>query len=185
MKNQRIFAMGIFTALVFACLATAALGQTASQEAKENKLANMSSQGTGVRWDMSAPYSTVTMTVSAPDGRVFQKEFRAGASPEFALTDKQGERLPDGEYAYELRLTPIFSPGVKETLAKARGKDDDPEDVRATRKRAAPPALVQSGAFSILNGAVIVAGAQEEAGPRPVSKISSSKNMEQPRLPGV
>ena len=45
MKNQRSFALGIFTALVLACLGTAALGQTASQEAKENKLANISSQG--------------------------------------------------------------------------------------------------------------------------------------------
>ena len=184
MKNQKFFGLSMLTAFVLACLQTAALGQAASQEAKEIKLANMSAQGTGVRWDMSAPYSTLTLTVSAPDGRVFQKEFRAGASPEFALTDKQGERLPDGQYTYELRLTPVLSPAAKETLAKTRGKDDDAEDVRATRKRAAPPALVQSGAFLILNGAVIVAGAQEEAGPRPVSKISSSTNMERPRLPG-
>src|SRR5438132_11556433 len=184
MKNQKFFGLWILTAFVLACVQTAALGQAASQEGKEIKLANMSAQGMSVRWDMSAPYSTVTMTISAPDGRVFEKEFRAGASPEFALTDKQGERLPDGQYTYELRLTPVLSPAAKETLAKARGKDDDPEDVRATRKRGAPPGLVQSGAFSILNGAVIVAGAQEEAGPRPVSKIPASKNMEQPRLPG-
>ena len=185
MRNQRSFALGIFTALVLACLGTAALGQTPSQEAKETKLANMTAQGAGVRWDMSAPYSTLTMTVSAPDGRVFQKEFRAGASPEFALTDKQGEKLPDGQYIYELRLTPVLSPAAKESLAKARGNDDDPEDVRATRKRATPPAIVQSGAFSILNGAVIVAGAQEEAGPRPVGKIPASRNVEQPKLPGI
>src|SRR5438128_4359250 len=108
MKNQRFFMLGTFTALVLACLGTATLGQTASQEAKEIKLANISSQGMGVRWDMSAPYSTLTMTISAPDGRVFQKEFRAGASPEFALTDKQGERMPDGQYTYELRLTPVL-----------------------------------------------------------------------------
>jgi hypothetical protein len=168
MKKQKFFAVAIFTALVLACLATAALGQMASQEAKETKLANISSQGMGVRWDMSATYSTLTMTVSAPDGRVFQKEFRAGVSPEFALTDKQGERLPDGQYTYELRLTPALSSAAKEKLAKTRARDDEPEDVRATRKRGALSDLERSGSFSILNGAAIVAGAQEESRPRPI-----------------
>jgi hypothetical protein len=121
------------------------------------------------------------MTVSAPDGRVFRKEFRAGASPEFTLTDKQGERLPDGQYTYELRLNPVIAAGVKETLAKARGKDDDPEAERSTRKQALPSEpVVQSGSFSILNGAVIVAGGVEESGQR-----QSSKTTEQPRIPSV
>jgi hypothetical protein len=120
------------------------------------------------------------MTIAAPDGRVFRKEFPAGSSLEFTLTDKQGERLPDGPYTYELRLTPVLSSAVKEALNAARGKDDDAEDVRATRKRAALPALVQSGTFSILNGAVIVAGAQEEGRQRPASKTT-----EQPRLSGI
>ena len=80
---------------------------------------------------MAALYSALTMTVAAPDGRVFRKEFKGGATPEFMITDDQGEKLPDGQYSYELRLTPIFSPAVKEALAAARGKDDDPEAVRA------------------------------------------------------
>jgi hypothetical protein len=103
------------------------------------------------------------MTVAAPDGRVFRKEFKAGGSPEFMITDERGERLPDGQYAYELRLTPVFSLEVKQGLAAARGKDDDPEAVRATRKRdvSAAQNLVQSGSFSILHGTVIVAGAME------------------------
>src|SRR5207245_1927100 len=139
-------------------------GQTASQESKEIKLANISANGSSVRWEMVASHSALTLTVSAPDGRVFRKEFRAGASPEFILIDKQGEKLPDGTYTYELRLTPVFSPGVKEQLAAARARDDDPEAERATRKSGAVPAepLVQSGSFMILNGAAIVAGAFEE-----------------------
>jgi hypothetical protein len=152
-------------------------GQTAEDQ---NKLATISSMGSSVRWDVAAPNSGVTMTVSAPDGRVFRKEFKTGSSPEFMLTDKQGERLPDGPYTYELRLTPVLSAAVKETLTAARGKDDDAEDVRASRKRAELPALVQSGSFSIVNGAIVVAGAQEEAGARPVSKVT-----EQRRLPGL
>jgi hypothetical protein len=101
---------------------------------------------------------------------VFYKEFRAGASPEFALSDKQLERLPEGTYTYELRLKP-----AKEALAAVRGKDDDPEAERAARKPAASAALVQSGSFAVLNGAVIVEGAVE-----PTQR--SAKTM-LPRLP--
>jgi len=157
------------TMIVVACMHVSVLGQTMEDK---NKLATINSMGSSVRWDVSAQYSAVTMTVAAPDGRVFRREFKAGSSPEFMITDKQGERLPDGAYTYELRLAPALSPAVKQELAATRGKDDDPEDVRATRKRVMLPALVQSGSFSIVNGAVVVAGATEDTGRRPTSKAT-------------
>ena len=163
MRNPRCLPQILCVMFVVAGFQVSAFGQTAEDK---NKLASISSAGSSVRWEMAAPYSALTMTVSAPDGRVFRKEFKAGATPEFTITDDQGERLPDGEYSYELRLTPIFSPAVKEALATARGKDDDPEAVRAARKRAIPPNLIHSGGFSITNGVVIVAGPTEVSEPR-------------------
>ncbi|MEO8435910.1 MAG: tail fiber domain-containing protein [Pyrinomonadaceae bacterium] len=182
MKNQRSFSLGLSALFLIACLQSAAPGQTASQEATEVKLANMSGQGLSVRWDVSAPHSALTVTISGPDGRVFRREYKAGKSPEFTLTDKDGERLPDGQYTYELRLSPVLSAGLKEQLKVARGRDDEAENVRAERKRGIAPAqaLVQSGSFAILNGAVIVAGAQEETGARPAGKVTA-----QPRSPSV
>ncbi len=174
MKNLKCLPYALFTVLVVACFNVSVSGQSTEDK---NKLATITAMGSSVRWDVAAQYSALTMTVSAPDGRVFRREFKAGSLPEFTLIDKQGERLPDGQYVYELRLTPVLSAAVKETLAAERGKDDDAEDVRATRKRVELPALVQSGTFSILNGSVIVAGAVEEFGARPTSKVS-----EQPRL---
>ena len=106
------------------------------------------------------------ITVLGPDGRAFSREFKGGVTPEFALTDSSGERLPDGQYTYELRLAPIMTRASKESLAALRGADDDKESVRAERKRGASPGLVQSGSFSILNGTVIVPGAIEEPGAR-------------------
>ena len=176
MKSPKCLTLVLCTLFVVAYLHVSVSGQSAEDR---NKLASMSSMGSSVRWDVAAPNSGVTMTVLAPDGRVFRKEFKAGASPEFTLTDRHGETLPDGPYAYELRLTPVLSAAAKETLAAARGKDDDPEAVRATRKRLLP-GLVESGTFSILNGAIVVAGTQEEAGARPVSK-----SVERPPLPGI
>jgi hypothetical protein len=174
MKNLKCLRTLLWAVFVVVCFSVSVFGQSA-------KLASIASNGSSVRWDVSASNSGVTMTVSAPDGRVFRKEFRAGASPEFTLTDKQGERLPDGQYTYELRLNPTIAPGVRETLAKTRGKDDDPEAERSTRKQALPTEpVVQSGSFSIVNGTVIVAGAAQESGQQ-----QSSKTTEQPRIPSV
>jgi hypothetical protein len=159
MKNQRSFALGVFLAFTLLSLQTAALAQMAN----DGKLANVNANGSSVRWEVLAANSGLTLTVAAPDGRVFRKEFGAGASPEFTLIDKQGERLPDGQYTYELRLDPVISPGVREKLKATRARDDESESERTARKLAATPGLVQSGSFAILNGTPIVAGSVEDS----------------------
>jgi hypothetical protein len=134
-------------------LSPAALGQS-----DEKALANVSGGGSSVRFDVTVANSGSTLTVTAPDGRAYTKEYKAGISPEFTFTDKQG--LPDGVYTYELRLRPSLSAGQREALKAARGNDDDPESDRAARKRPAAGA-VQSGSFAIMNGQVVVAGLSE------------------------
>ena len=173
MKNQKPFVLGVFTAIVFICLQTFALGQAA----KDGNLANLTSGGSSIRWDVVVPNNGGNLTISAPDGRVFYREFKAGAAPEIMLSDRQLEGLPDGSYSYELRLRPALSAGAREAIKAARGKDDEPEAERAGRKRPVVPALVQSGGFAILNGAMIVGGAVEGR--------SNAKSTEPPRTPGV
>ncbi len=173
MTNRKHLHSILGTILMLACFLVSALGQTAEER---SRVANISASGSMVRWDVSAPNAGVTMTIAAPDGRVFRKAYKAGASPEFMTTDKDGERLPDGQYTYELRLTPSFSAEARKMLAKSRGNDDDPEDVRAARKRATPAGLVESGSFSIINGSVVVAGAVEEERKAPTSKVVEPKS---------
>lgn len=156
MKNRKSFVLVMFAVLIFACLQTVALGQTPN-----DSLANVNGGGSIAKWDVVVPNAGGTLTISAPDGRVFTREFKAGGSPEISLTDKQLEKLPDGQYTYELRLRPVLSAADKEALKAARGKDDDPETQRAGRKRPVVPSLVQSGSFSILNGAIVAGGAVE------------------------
>jgi len=201
MKNLKYVSSILSIVFVVACFQASTLGQSAEDK---NSLAVISGSGSSVRWDVAAPYSLLTMTVSAPDGRVFRKEFKGGTSPQFTLIDNKGERLPDGQYSYELRLTPVFAPGVREELAAARAREyapapardisksgamsealvqkgDSADTLRDMRKRGVlPTELVKSGGFSIVNGTVIVAGAVEEAGARPTSKVT-----EQPRLTGA
>lgn len=204
MKKINSLPAVLCTVFVVVCLQVSASGQSAQDN---NNFAAISGSGSNVRWDVNGPYSSLTMTVSAPDGRVFRKEFKAGTSPEFTVIDKNGERLPDGQYTYELRLTPIFSPGVTEELAAARAREYAPESasdmskrgamseslvqkedaadtLRAMRKRGLLPAepQVKSGGFSVLNGAVVVPGGVEEGQPRPEEPRPTRKGMELSRL---
>ena len=151
MEKHKSLLLVIFAALILACLGTAAFGQTAN-----DKVASVTG-GSSVRWDVGASNAGLTLVVSAPDGRVFRRDYKAGSSPDFALIDKQGERLPDGVYSYELRLAPVSTDAVK-----SRAKDDASEEDRTGRKRSTVSAPSQSGSFAIVNGSAVVAGAVED-----------------------
>jgi hypothetical protein len=158
-----------------ACFNASAFGQTTDDK---NRLAPISGNGSSVRWDVPVQYSSLTLTVSGPDGQVFRKELKSGSPVEFTLLDKKGSRLPDGVYNYELRLTPEIPAEVGKALkaARARGGDDDQAPTREMVKRGLLPAQapVQSGSFTVLRGSVIVAGATE-SGARAVGKTDTNK----------
>src|SRR5215213_71538 len=164
MKNLKHLPSMLTLVFLVACFNISVLGQANDDK---NNFATISSLGSSVRFDVGTPHAAVTLTVIGPDGVAFSKEFKSGNSPEFKLIEAKGERVPDGQYTYELRVTPIISAEVKEALKAAREKDNAAEVQREMRKRGALPAqaAVQSGSFLILNGSVILAGASE--GTRP------------------
>ena len=158
MKNLKRFPSLLGIAFVIASLNVIVLGQ-----ANDNQIANISNSGAGVRFDVAAPHAAVTLTVIGPDNFSFSKEFKSGSAAEFSLFQAKGEKLPDGQYTYELRVTPNISDETKEALKAAREKGNAAEVQRELRKRGALPSqsLVQSGGFVILNGSVILPGASE------------------------
>ena len=145
-------------AFVIASLNVIVLGQ-----ANENQIATLSSTGAGIRFDVAAPHAAVTLTVIGPDNFSFSKEFKSGNAAEFKLNQLKNERLPDGQYTYELRVTPNFSKEVKDALKAAREKGNESEVLRDLRKNGSLPTqpTVQSGGFAILNGSVVLPGATE------------------------
>ena len=162
---------------VLACFNVLVLGQSNDDK---NRFATITSLGSSVRFDVNAPHAAVTLSVIGPDGVAFSKEFKSGNSPEFKLTSSKGERLPDGQYTYELRVTPNISSETKEALKAAREKGNSDEVKRDLRKRGALPSetLVQSGSFTVANGSVILPSGTEEriaAAPataeRPVAQV--------------
>ena len=171
MKSLR--SLPCFPALLFV-LAVANASIFAQTSDDKAKFASITAHGLSVRFEMASPSASV-VTISTPDGRTFTKQYSKGATPEFTLTD-QGERLPDGNYTYEIRVSPTGSAASKKAALLARGRDDDPESVRAARKRVESNGMVQSGSFSIANGVVFVAGATEggasgvDVAPKPTRK---------------
>ena len=163
MKNRKHLPSVLCFVFVIASCA-AVLAQSTDER---NQFAAITGMGSSVRWDVAGPHAAVTLSVSVPDGQVFSKEFPAGTAPEFRLIDANGERLPDGQYIYELRLTPIISAEVKEKLAAARAKGNADEVQRELKKRGTLPSRsqVQSGGFAVLNGMVVVPGASEGGRP--------------------
>lgn len=141
----------------------AACCSSALAQSTENQFASMTGLGSSVRWEVAGPHAAVTLTVATPDGQVFSKEFTAGTPPEFRL-DLKGERLPDGQYTYELRVTPIIGKEVKDKLKAAREKGNSDEVQRDLKRRGVLPskAQVQSGSFTVTNGVVTVAGSATE-----------------------
>jgi hypothetical protein len=145
---------------LLACFNALVLGQSNDDK---NHFANISSFGSSVRFDVGVPHAAVTLTVIGPDGLAYSKEFKSGNSPEFNLTLAKGERVPDGQYTYELRITPIISSETKEALKAAREAGNGAEVQRELRKKGAIPSQpqVQFGSFTISGGSVILPGATE------------------------
>ena len=165
MKNLKNLFSALCIALIAACFQATALGQ--------NKVANMTAGASSVRWDVTTSNAGLIVTISAPDEQVFRKESRYG-SVEFKLVDDKGERLPDGQYAYELRVVPVISAATRETLSKARAKGDDAEVGRDLRKRGEiPTAIVESGSFSILNGSVVLPGSADEPTSKRIAQVTT------------
>ena len=154
MNNKKRIPSLLSIVFALACFSISALAQSSDDK---NHFATLNGSGSSVRWDIRASHAASTLTVIAPDGEVFVKEFQSGQSPEFQLSSKG-----DGQYIYELRLTPNFAAGVKEQLKAARENGKSEEVQRELKKRGAlPEPLVQSGGFSVVNGAIIVAGGTE------------------------
>ena len=165
MNNRKSIHAFVRVVFVLACFQILALGQT-----DDKKIATISGSGTTLRWDVAVPNSQLTVTISAPDEQVFRKDFKGASSVSLNLADY---KLGDGQYSYELRVTPVISSETKETLAAARVKGNSEEVGRDLVKRGLVPAhsLTASGNFAIMNGLVVVPGSLEEGTARRVAGV--------------
>jgi hypothetical protein len=101
----------------------------------------MTTGGQRVDWVPTVEYAGILLTIVGPNDFQFGKSFEPGTTPAFELSASQ----PDGSYTYELRVT---APGPKKTR-------NANEQTVATSPATPARALVQSGFFTVLNGAAV------------------------------
>ncbi|HEX9984376.1 MAG TPA: tail fiber domain-containing protein [Thermoanaerobaculia bacterium] len=127
----------------------------AAAEKKHEAVGKTSVGAAGVDWQVTTSnHEALVLTVQAPNGDiVYEKTFNSGKNPSIRPNDLRN--MQDGTYNYELRVVPRVSGHVKQALADARAADDDAAVQRIQRENGLAQSVVQSGAFTILNGSFV------------------------------
>ncbi|HEX6158708.1 MAG TPA: tail fiber domain-containing protein, partial [Thermoanaerobaculia bacterium] len=113
-----------------------------------------------IEWAASADHEALELTVQNPDGETITETYRGKAVLNLRSL---GSGNVDGSYSYELRLIPRVSGSVKQQLAAAREADDAKEVARIMKQYGLNKPVVQSGAFTVLNGAFVLDTAEPDA----------------------
>ena len=136
--------------VIMACMALGNVGWAAEVVLFRGSLATLTSSPRGLSWELTAPYQRVVLVVKAPGGKVIREEYDRGSTPGL------GGMLADGQYTYELTVTPFVTPEARQALANARATGDMSivDELRAQGALPQGP-HVQSGYFRVHRGAVI------------------------------
>jgi hypothetical protein len=107
-------------------------------------------------WLPHVKYSAAALTVSAPDGSSFRKEFDAGQAIVFSLADVEADVIGDGQYNFELTFSPTLDAATLTALDQARQTNDD-SIIRGLTRLGAIPAepMVHFGSFRVKGGAIV------------------------------
>ena len=146
------------------CMLTMALvGAVPISVGAATAVAAIGADGGAVVWHPQvADYDGLVLTVSGPAGD-FRQEFKAGETPSFSLFDAAGFHVPDGSYAWEIRVTPRIDGATLARNKAARELGLSSVAVGLRGSEASPEEGVQSGFFAVKDGAAIVAGQVESA----------------------
>jgi hypothetical protein len=121
---------------------------------------------------VTAAYESAVLTVTGPGDYTFRREFGKNEMPAFSLGDQGQAVLEDGQYAWELRFSPVIDGATQEALRAAR-ESGDVSEVEALRKQGKIPSepLVVSGYFRVAGSWILAdeievpfRGGEESAG---------------------
>ena len=137
---------------LLAVLLAIALAVPGGKVAAAEEVAAISIAPAEIVWWPIVSYEAITLSVSDPNGFVSTEVFPEGTVPVFA-----SERLPNGQYTYELRVTPKLNRTTQAAIDTA-GDSDDREalgEELTARGQVPESALTQSGGFTIDGGQFI------------------------------
>ncbi len=98
-----------------------------------------------IHFQPTVTYSKLMVRVSAPDGIVYDKEFRSGTDPVLQLP---GGAI-DGTYSYELTIVPAAA-----DLVRPEGADVENQTLISRESGAC--SLIQSGTFMVMGGSIVI-----------------------------
>ncbi|MEM9557354.1 MAG: tail fiber domain-containing protein [Acidobacteriota bacterium] len=127
---------------------------------------------TRVDWTISERHAGATLTVAAPDGRVFSQVAAPGETLAFvpAALDSQ---LPDGRYDWQVVLAPVLDADQQRDLAAARHQ---PGRVHAVQTRAVSGTFVLAGGLVVWDADALEPTAGSPVpGPRPKDGAPAAK----------
>lgn len=128
-------------------LATAFLGIGASAHAQSS---------TTLPLESLPQAASAHLRIITADGKVIERQFEQGQTPEIALRQPDGSLLPDGTHRWELTFAPRVSPSLREAARIAREKGDEQLPVGW------PTALpVRSGVVAVAGGLFVDSTAGE------------------------
>ncbi|HUG44270.1 MAG TPA: hypothetical protein VMN76_08520, partial [Acidobacteriota bacterium] len=152
-----------FSLILMMILAAAAVAQT-RMEGESSPVEEVATEGS-IHWNVKLPYESVQLRVKGPVGVVFQSEIGAGFGVQYDFVDQFGRALPDGRYAYELRIVPKLDRMLRQEIAAQRAVEN-PLTRAAVRQLLSSDQLVHSGYFMIRNGLAVTSD-----GPRSLPEL--------------
>jgi hypothetical protein len=160
--------------LLAALVALLALPAVSQEAAEAPAVATMRTAPGSVSWAPLVSYDKLVLTVSG-GGFTATREF-TGGGVHFAAVDPEGYQLPDGTYSWEITVIPPAL-GLNKTLIRS---DERWDNGRSQRVGTAPEALVQSGSFTIADGAVVDPSPIEpdSAEPRPGIRAAEAADID-------
>lgn len=135
----------------WAALVTAfALCVALAPAAQAQEVAQVRPGSSGIDFQPVVENGGFVLTVSGPEGFHHRAEFGRGESPSFSIFDEAGGAVTDGVYKWELTATP----------SETQRRDAFEANRLETRRGGVEP-RIQSGAFSVVGGAVVAGGETE------------------------
>ena len=153
-RKQKILSTAILMAFVL--LWFGMMGFSASKPA-DKPVADEMIGSSGITWVPKVNYAQLVLTVSRPDGSVFEKKFDSGSTPYLDLSSIYGTEGNDGSYTYELRAVPY-------TEKKVRNDEAFAADKGRGRRMPTQKTLIQTGYFMVQGGALVTPSATSEEG---------------------
>lgn len=134
---------------------------------KQEPLASVSVGWREVYFRPKVSYAAITLSVSQPDGTVFEKTFLSGSTPVYDLPNQ----AKDGTYTFELRWVPKINQELREEINESSGSKVDARSAGLDQPGYAVfKPITQSGHFVVKGGSILSqSGVEPQSGDKMMS----------------